>query len=117
MPWITDVAVSDLFMEDLGEEKNLRSSLNEMTSNAYKQCNLHISDEILTEGQLNFPNEPLNAFSLGNYQYVINSDVELSSTEGTTTVKRYACRIKFNSSSDDILDSNNWHIEGISGLD
>ncbi|MFW5442878.1 MAG: hypothetical protein ACKE51_01025 [Methylococcaceae bacterium] len=119
MPMVYDVATSDIFLETSGDERNNLSSNNAMTDIAYTQCNAHIANELLSEYSLTFTDSPINAFSLGNYRYVINADFEISPTDAASFNKRYVCRIKYDNGDDKsgLSDLENWSIEGLSGLD
>ena len=115
MPIIYDVIASDFFLEDSDDEKNRLSSNNLLTDAAHKQCNLAAEEELSIEGSVNFSERPLNAFSLGNYKYVINADIEILPNDGPTFIKRYVCRIKYLEGNDNsgFSNSENWSIEGL----
>lgn len=119
MPFIQDVASSDLFLEQSGDEQNRLSSSNIMTESAFSQCNNHVATELLSEMNFSFPIKPINAFSLGNFQYVINADIEIVPTDSAAFTRRYVCRIKYEEGSDQsgLSNSENWSINAISGLD
>ncbi len=119
MPVLYDIAASDLFLEESGDEKNRTSSVNDMTTAAFNQCNNYIEKELLSEQNILFSDTPLNAFSLGNFQYVVNADIDVQPTDGASFTRRYACRIKYSYDEDSsgVSDPANWSIEGISGLD
>ena len=119
MPFVKDIATSDLFLEDSGDEINRISTQNLMTESAFNRCNTHIATEVLPDTALTFPLQPINAFSLGNFQYVINADIEISPSNAATFTRRYVCRIKYLNGSDNtgVSDADNWSVDATSGLD
>jgi len=119
MPFVKDIATSDLFLEDSGDELNRTSTQNLMTESAFNQCNAHIATEVLPDTALIFPLHPINAFSLGNFQYVINADIEISPLNAATFTRRYVCRIKYLNGSDNtgVSNADNWSVDATSGLD
>lgn len=119
MPYIYDIASSDLFLEDTGDDQNRYSEATFMTDNAYKLCQTYISEEELSDYSLTFAEKAINTFSLGNFQYVINADVEIAPTDGASFARRFVCRIKYLNGADktEILNADNWDVNGISGLD
>jgi hypothetical protein len=119
MPVIYDIVSSDFFLEDSGDEANRLSESTLMTDNAFDQCNAYISKEYLSDYSLAYSEKVINAFSLGNFQYVINADIEISPADAATFSRRYVCRIKYLNGSDNtgLSDPENWSIGGVSGLD
>jgi hypothetical protein len=84
IPFAEMVATSDLFMEDSGDEGSRLPTSTPMTSYAFMQCNKLIREEVDSETTVMFPSEPLQSWSLGNYQYIINAEIELSSDSGSS---------------------------------
>lgn len=82
-------------------------------------CNSYIKSKLGPDVSINFPEKPLNAWSLGNYQYIINAEIDITSAAANTTTKKYVCRINYKNGDNDegSLDFANWSIEGLSGLD
>ncbi len=119
MPTIYKIVSSDLFFEDSGDDMKRTSQSTFLTENAFTQCNTYVASEYLADYSINLPKEAINAFSLGNFQYVINADIEISPANAASFSKRYACRIKYLNGSDTtgISDPENWSVNGISGLD
>jgi len=118
MPYVYDIAASDLFLEDSGDESLRTSTSNEMTTAAFLQCNNYIADEILPDNTISFPTTPINAFSLGNFRYVVNADIDIQPADSASFIKRYVCRIQYSDGDDKtgLLNSDNWSIDGLSGL-
>jgi len=119
MPLMYDIAASDFFLVDSGDEANRTSSTSMMTDNAFIQCNSYIANELLSNDSISFAEKPLNAFGLGDFRYVINSDIEIQPNDSAAFTKRYVCRIQYTEGDDTsgLSDPDNWDIDGISGLD
>jgi len=119
VPVLYDIAASDFFLEDSGDESSRTSSSNQMTQAAFNQCNNHIANDILPNHTVTFPSSPLNAFSLGNFRYIVNVDIDILPVDSASFSRRYACRIQYSENDDNNGAENpdNWSIEGISGLD
>jgi hypothetical protein len=119
MPYVLEIVSSDLFLEDTGDEKNQMSTNTLMTDAAYGQCNSYIADVLFSELSVTFSEKPLNAFSLGGFQYLVNADLEITPIDSAPFTRRFACRIKYLNNKDEtgIADNENWDITGISGLD
>lgn len=82
-------------------------------------CNNYIKSELGSDVTVTFPEKPLNAWTLGNYQYLINAEVTVTSDTANTSTKKYACRITYNNGDNEegAPDFENWSIIGVSGLD
>ncbi len=118
-PIVYDIAASDFFLEDSGDEANRTSSTTLMTDSAFTQCNSYIANEVLSDDSISFSEKPINAFGLGNFRYVINADIEIQPTDSAAHTRRYVCRIQYTEGDDTtaLSDPDNWSIDGISGLD
>jgi hypothetical protein len=119
MPFVYKIVQSDLFLvesKDQGSQTPISTPLTEL---AFKHCNSHIKSKLGPDVTINFSEKPLNAWSLGNYQYVINGEVGITNPTTSTITKKYACRINYKNgdSEEGVLDIANWSIEGLSGLD
>ena len=119
IPFVRDIASSDLFLEDTGDELNRFSADTLMTDAAYQQCNFYVVNEFFTDQSINFTAKPINAFGLGAYRYIINADIEIMPKDEANYNKRYACRIKYENEGDTtgLSEPDNWSVEGISGLE
>ncbi|MGY6277477.1 hypothetical protein [Methylomonas sp. MgM2] len=118
MPWMYEIAASDLFLVDSKDEANPMSISNDMTAIAFSHCNSFISSKIDSENTLSFSNQPTNAWSIGNYEYIINAEVDIASKDSSSTIYQYVCRIQYENG-DDISGINNienWSIEGVTGI-
>lgn len=119
MPLVYKVVSSDLFLVDSEDMGDLESISNELTDLAFSFCNNHIKEELGDDYTVFFSEKPLNAWSIGNYQYVINADVEIAGPETASVTRRYACRISYKKGDDQsgIMDSSNWSVYGLSGIE
>jgi len=119
VPYLYDIAASDIFLEDSGDEANRQSASNTMTIAAFDQCNTHIANEVLSDYTVTFSEKAINAFSLGNFRYVINADLGAQAADANSVTIRYVCRIQYSNDEDspNTADPENWSIDGISGLD
>lgn len=119
MPFVYKVIQSDLFLIDSKDQGGQTPITTPLTELAFKHCNSYIKSQLGPDTSISFPKKPLNAWSLGNYQYVINGEIDITNATANTTTKKYVCRISYkNGDSDEgALDFANWSIEGLSGLD
>ena len=118
IPFAEMVASSSLFLEETGDEGSRLPSSTPMTTYAFNQCNKAVRDEVDSDINIIFPTVPLKSWSLGNYQYIINAEIELSTDSEPAFFKKYACQIKYDNGDDleGIMDSDNWTLYGISGI-
>ena len=59
-------------------------------------CNNYIKSELGPDVTISFPEKPLKAWTLGNYQYLINAEVTVTGDTAKTSTNKYACRITYN---------------------
>jgi hypothetical protein len=119
MPFIYKVVASDLFLVDSKDQASQLPISTPLSGIAFMHCNNHIKSELGPDVTVTFPDKPLNAWTLGNYQFLISADVTISSETAGTSTKKYACRITYNNGDNEegALDFENWSIVGVSGLD
>ncbi|MBL6985990.1 MAG: hypothetical protein ISR72_02905 [Methylobacter sp.] len=119
MPFVYKVIQSDLFLVDSKDQGGQLSITTPLTGIAFMHCNNYIKSKLGPDVSISFAEKPLNAWSLGNYQYVINAEFDITSPTESTITKKYVCRINYKNGSNDegSLDFSNWSIEGLSGLD
>ena len=119
MPFVYKVVQSDLFLVQSNDQGGQTSISTPLAGLAYKHCNSHIKSKLGPDVSIRFPEKPLNAWSLGNYQYVINAEIEITSATASPITKKYVCRITYKNGDNEegSLDLSNWSIEGLSGLD
>ena len=119
MPFIYKVVASDLFLVDSKDEASQLPISTRLSGIAFMHCNNYIKSELGPDVTVAFPEKPLNAWTLGNYQYLISAEVTITSDTAGTSTKKYACRITYNNSDNEegANDFENWSIIGLSGLD
>ena len=118
MPLVRKIAASGLFLEDSGDEGSRIATSTNMTNYAFMQCNKEIRDEVDSETNIIFPSEPLQSWTLGNYRYIVNAEIELISKDGASNFKKYACQARYEEGDnlEEAMDPDNWSISGISGI-
>ncbi|MEQ1544265.1 hypothetical protein [Methyloglobulus sp.] len=117
LPLVNDVVKSDAFLVDSNDQGSQFPISNTMSDLAFTHCNTYIKSELGSDSSVTFSEKPLKAWSLGNYQYVVNAEINITSGSNTAT-KKYACRITYENG-DDLEGSNdfsNWSIIGIDGI-
>jgi hypothetical protein len=119
MPFIYKVAASDLFLvesSDIASQLPISTTLSDI---AFMQCNSYIKSKIGTDVEISFPEKPLNAWSLGNYQFLISAEFNITGDSANSGQKKYACRINYDkgANQDGALDFGNWTVIGLTGLD
>jgi hypothetical protein len=119
LPLVLKVVSSDFFLVDSKDQASQSSISTPLTELAYMQCNNYIKSKLGHDVSISFPEKPLNAWSLGGYQYVINAEIDITTPTASTTPKKYVCRINYKNGDNEegALDFANWSIEGLSGLD
>lgn len=119
MPLVLEVVKSDLFLSDTDDIGSNYPVSDSMTNFANMHCNHYITDKLGKDLQVNFTEKPLNAWTLGNYTYLINSELSIVDTEGRPLIKKFVCRISYKPGSqiDGAPDYTNWSVYGLSGLD
>jgi hypothetical protein len=117
IPMAKDVATkTDLFLIDSNDQASMMTQSNEMTQFAFTHCNTHLKAEL--EGKdvtLTLPEKPLNAWSLGNYEYVVSAEAGISATDPNLKHK-YVCRISYKNGDDTsgAASFDNWSLDGLS---
>lgn len=119
MPFIQKIAASDLFLVDSKDEASQLPISTPLSGIAFMHCNNYIKSELGPDVVITFPDKPLNAWTLGNYQYLISAEINITSNTSNTGAKKYACRITYDNgdNAEGALDFDNWSIIGISGID
>ncbi len=118
MPFVHDVISSDLFLEETKDPGDIAPVTSEMTQFAFQHCNQSVEEELGDDFSVTFPQSPVNAWAIGNYQYVINAEIEIIPSDAQSFPRKYACRIKYSDGEDltGIAEIDNWSLEGLSGL-
>ena len=118
MPFIYKVVASDLFLVDSKDQASSLPISTPLSAIAFMHCNNYIKSELGSDVAVIFPEKPLNAYTFGNYQYLISAEVTLTKDAVGTSTKKYVCRITYNNGDNEegALDFDNWSIIGLSGL-
>lgn len=119
MPLIYDVIKSDFFLVDSKDQASQLPISTHLTDLAFMHCNKYIASKFDTNSSVTFAEKPINSWSLGNYQYVINAEANVTENSKIPSVKKYVCRITYKNGDDQngIENFDNWTINGVSGLD
>lgn len=119
MPFIYKVAASDLFLVDSNDQSSQLPISTAQSGVAFMHCNNYIKSKLGDDTTITFAEKPINAWTLGNYQYVISAKATVTDESATASVKNYVCRISYNNGDNEegSLDFDNWSIIGISGFD
>lgn len=121
IPMAKDVATkTDLFLVDSKDQGSMFAQSNEMTQIAFGHCNTHLKNDL--EGKsitVTLPEKPLNAWSLGNYEYVVSAEADVTEPEKATRKQKYLCRISYKNGDDTsgATDFNNWSLDGLSNVE
>ncbi|MDA1342914.1 MAG: hypothetical protein O2966_03380 [Proteobacteria bacterium] len=118
LPLVNDVIKSDAFLVDSKDQGSQLPISNPMTDLAFMHCNNYIKSELGSDTSITFSEKPANVWSLGNYQYVVKAELNMTNAANAAT-KKYACRITYDNSDDTSgsADFDNWSIIGIDGID
>lgn len=119
MPFIYKIAASDLFLVNSNDQSSQLPISTPLSGIAFMHCNNYIKSKLEPNVSITFSEKPLNAWTLGNYQYVISAKASFTNESANTSIKNYVCRISYNNgdNEDGSLDFENWSIVGISGID
>lgn len=118
-PMLFDVAKSDLFLVESKDEANSMAVSNDMTQIAFGHCNTQVKKELGEDKSLSFANEAKNAWSLGNYEYIVNADVEIADKDQPSALHHYVCRIQYTEGDDlsGAANPDNWNLVGLTGIE
>lgn len=119
IPLAKDAAKSDLFLIDSNDQGSMISQSNNMTQFAFQHCNTHLKNDLDAKTQVTLSEKPLNAWSLGNYEYVVSAEADVSHDGAAAQKHKYVCRISFKNG-DDIsgaAEFSNWSLDGLSKVD
>jgi len=116
MPYVYDFVSSDAMLvdsDDLGDQQAISDDSN-LTRAAHAHCNTLIQEKYGSDYTISMPQHALNIWDIGNYDYVVNGEANVSD-DGASIAQKYVCRIKFDDG--DPNDIDNWSLYDISGLD
>jgi len=119
MPLVTEVIKSDAFLVDSKDQGSQLPVSTELTTIAFTHCNNYIKSELDSDTAVTFADKPIKAWSLGNYQFLINGDIQIADESGKMTTQKYVCRITYDKGDDQegVLDFDNWTMVGLSGIE
>jgi len=119
MPFIYKVIASDLFLVDSKDQASQLPISTPLSGIAFMHCNNYIKSELGPDVSVTFAEKPLNAWTLGNYQFLISAEATITSDTSSTSIKKYVCRITYNNGDNEegALDFENWSVIGLTGLD
>lgn len=120
MPLVTDVIKSDAFLVDTKDQGSQQLAIStELTNIAFSHCNNYIKSELGSDAKINFAKKPLKAWGLGNYQFMINAEINIADKNGNSSTQKYLCRITYDKgeNQDGVLDFDNWTMVGLSGIE
>jgi hypothetical protein len=118
LPLMYDIASSDLFLVDSKDTASPLPVSNDMTALAFGFCNSYIKNDLGEDKTVSFSGQPTHAWTLGNYEYIVNADVEIAPKDAPGASHHYVCRIQYENGDDVSGAANveNWKVEGVSGL-
>ncbi len=118
LPLVYDVIKSDAFLTDTQDQASQFPISNELTDLAFLHCNNHIKSELGQDKTVTFSDKPVKAWTLGNYHYLINGEMNIAGSNNLSNTK-YVCRIAYDNgdNKEGAQDFKNWTIEGIDGVD
>ncbi|MGR9037873.1 MAG: hypothetical protein ACU83O_15025, partial [Gammaproteobacteria bacterium] len=119
MPLVNDVIESDAFLVDTKDQGSQLPVSNALTDIAFMHCNNYIKSELGDDFSVTFTDKPLNVWDIGNYQFMVNAEINIGDKNGKASPKKYVCRITYDNGEDQegVLDFDNWTLVGISGID
>ena len=119
IPLAKDAAKSDLFLIDSKDQGSMITQSNEMTQLAFLHCNTYLKADLDPKTTLTLSEKPLNAWSLGNYEYVVSAEADVSNDGAAATKHKYVCRISFKNGDDTsgAKEFENWSLDGLSKVD
>jgi hypothetical protein len=119
IPMAKEAAKSDLFLIESKDQGSMITQSNEMTQFAFQHCNTHLKADLDPKTTVTLPEKPLNAWSLGNYEYVVSAEADVTHENSAPKKHKYVCRISYKNG-DDISggkDFENWSLDGLSKVD
>lgn len=119
MPLVNDVIKSDAFLVDTKDQGSQLPITTELSNIAFMHCNNYIKSELDSDISVTFSDKPINVWSLGNYQFMVNAEINMDDKDNGASVKKYVCRITYDNgeNQEGVLDFDNWSIVGVSGVD
>jgi hypothetical protein len=119
IPLAKDAAKSDLFLVDTKDQGSMIAQSNEMTQFAFQHCNTHLKANLDPKTTVVLPEKPLNAWSLGAYEYVVSAEADVSHEGEAAKKHKYVCRISYQNGDDTsgAAEFKNWSLDGLSKIE
>ena len=119
IPFAKDTAKSDLFLIESKDQGSMITQSNDMTQFAFQHCNTHLKADLDEKTTVILPEKPLNAWSLGNYEYVVSAEADVSHEGAAAKKHKYVCRISYKNGDDTsgAKEFENWSLDGLSKVD
>ncbi len=119
LPFAKNTASSDLFLIESNDQASMMTQSNDMTQFAFEHCNTHLKADLDSTIKVTLPEKPLNAWSLGNYEYVVSSEADVSHEGSEAKKHKYVCRISYKNGDDTsgAAKFENWSLDGLSKVD
>ena len=95
------------------ERMVVKDDNSDLTSYAHIHCNTFIQEKYGSDHTISMPQKPLNVWEIGDDDYVVNGEANVSDN-GDSITPKYVCRIKFDDG--DPNNIYNWSLLDISGL-
>jgi antitoxin component YwqK of YwqJK toxin-antitoxin module len=95
------------------EKVVVKDDNSDLTSYAHVHCNTLIQEKYGSDHTISMPHKPLNVWDIGDDDYVVNGEVNVSDN-GASIDQKYVCRIKFDDGDPNVIY--NWSLYDISGL-
>jgi hypothetical protein len=104
---------------DSKDQGSMISQSSEMTQFAFQHCNAHLKASLDEKTTVTLPEKPLNAWSLGNYEYVVSAEADVMKEATPPTKHKYVCRISYKNGDDTsgAAEFSNWSLDGLSKVD
>ena len=119
IPMAKEAAKSDLFLIESKDQGSMITQSNEMTQFAFQHCNTHLKADLDPKTTVVLPEKPLNAWSLGNYEYVVSAEADVMKEATPPNKHKYVCRISYKNGDDTsgAAEFSNWSLDGLSKVD
>ncbi len=119
IPFAKDTAKSDLFLIESKDQGSMMTQSNDMTQFAFQHCNTLLKADLDPKTTVKLAEKPLNAWSLGNYEYVVSAEADVSHEGEAAKKHKYVCRISFKNGDDTsgAAEFENWSLDGLSKVD
>ncbi len=110
-PWVKKIAASDLFLKETDDIAQAYPISNPLTDMAILHCNVYVRDEIDETDSLTFVKDDSKVWTLGDYRYIVKSSVDVVDQAGASSIKQFACQIKYEDGDETNID--NWDFLGL----